>query len=74
MCAATLTLCNAACTGTTSPKQQRTLADLVIATKGDGTAWNSGFDVTTQDACAAMDAAYITCVPSSANAAICDVE
>jgi hypothetical protein len=46
----------------------------VIATKGDGTAWNSGFDVTTQDACAAMDAAYITCVPSSANAAICDVE
>jgi len=59
---------------TTDPKQQAALADFVIATKGDGTAWASGFDPETDDACDTFDSNYIGCVPSEADPTICDVE
>jgi hypothetical protein len=61
---------------TTDPKQQAALpvADLVLATKGDGTAWTSGFDPETDDACATFDTNYISCVDSAADPTICDVE
>ena len=63
---------------TTDPKQQAALADFVIATKGDGTAWDSGFDPETDDACDTFDTGsnYINCVPSEADPGptICDVE
>ena len=60
---------------TTDPKQQAALADFVIATKGDGTAWTSGFDPETDDACDTFAANnYISCVPSEADNTICDVE
>jgi hypothetical protein len=68
----------AQCT-TTDPQQQAALrlADLVLATKGDGTAWTSGFDAQaeTDDACDTLTAAgYITCVDSVADPTICDIE
>ncbi len=72
---ALLTGVSAQCT-TTDPKQQAALADLVLATKGDGTAWTSGFDPETDDACETFETAgFITCVDSAlaADPTTCDV-
>ena len=70
---ALLTGVSAQCT-TTDPKQQAALADLVLATKGDGTAWTSSFDPETDDACDTFETAgFIACVDSAADPTICDV-
>ncbi len=64
---------SAQCT-TTDPKQQAALADLVLATKGDGTAWTSSFDPETDDACDTFETeGFIACVDSTADPTICDV-
>ncbi len=45
--------------------------DLVLATKGDGTAWTSGFDPETGDACAVFNSNYVGCDDSAADPTIC---